>query len=262
MQSSLQRYFSLRINKLFNHLHDFELMGDEASLHDFRVELKKLKSVIRFLKTIYPKQKFKKINHLLGSIFQNAGEIREYQLLLQWLQKHELKNIAANYFPEEKMKLMIASFHQQSASYKTDLKEVIERCSKYVQITNKILPEQYVTELNAQIEKLLHKHLSAKDWHELRKLIKKWMYASNWIVHEEKNKINSLFSYYNKLQETIGQWHDLLVIKETLYQKQIHLSADIDIQKDLSKALEKLNHSIRYREKQVSEIISRQLVSA
>ncbi|HEX3025311.1 MAG TPA: CHAD domain-containing protein [Chitinophagaceae bacterium] len=262
MQSSLQRYFLLRINKLFNHLHDFELMGDEPSLHDFRVELKKLKSVIKFLKTIYPKQKFKKVNHLLGSIFQNAGEIREYQLLQQWLKKHELKNIVENYFPEEKIKSLISSFHQQSASYKTDLQEVIDRCNKYVQITNKILPEQYVTELNAQIEKLLHKHLSTKDWHELRKLIKKWMYASNWIVHEEKNKINSLFSYYNKLQETIGQWHDLLVIKETLHQKQIHLSAEIDIQKDLSKALEKLNHAIKYREKQVAEIISRQLITA
>ncbi len=262
MQTSLQRYFSLRINKLFNYLHDFELIGDEGSLHDFRIELKKLKSIIKFLKTIYPKQKFKKINHLIGSIFQNAGEIREYQLLLNWLKKHELKNISDNYFPDEKMKRMLNSFHQQSETYKTDLKEVIERCGKYVQITNKILPEQYVTELNAKIDKLLHKQLSSNDWHELRKLIKKWMYATNWIVYEEESKIDSLFSYYNKLQETIGQWHDLLVIKEILYQKQIHLSAEIDIQKDLNKALEKLNHSIKYREKQVTEIISKQLISA
>ena len=257
MHSLLQRYFSLRTKNLFNHLHDFEITGGEVPLHDFRVELKKLKSIIKFLKTVYPKQKFKKTTHLLGSIFQHAGEIREYQLLQQWLIKHELKHIAVAYFPKTSVTEMIGSFHQQSKTYKSDLKEVIDRCHKFIQTTNTILPEQYVIDLNAQIEKLLHKQLSVNDWHELRKLIKQWMYATNWISAEEEVKTDSAFSFYNKLQESIGQWHDLQVIKETFYQKQIHFSAEIDIQKDLNKAWEKLDHAIRYREKQVTEMIAK-----
>jgi len=261
MHSSLQRYFALRIKNLFNHLHDFELTGEEVPLHDFRLELKKLKAIIKFLKSIYPRQKFKRPIHLLGSVFQHAGEIREYQLLQQWLKSHQLEHLTKEYFPEEKMQKMILLFQQRSVSYKTDLKEVIDSCSKFIQTTNKILPEQYVIGLNAKIDKLLHKHVSDNDWHELRKMIKQWMYAVNWIPDEEQTKSDSQFSFYNKLQESIGHWHDMKVIKETLYEKQIHLSPEIEIQKDLNKAWEKLNHSLRYREKQVTEMLSKSLAA-
>jgi len=262
MHSSLQRYFALRIKNLFNYLHDFELTGAEGPLHDFRVELKRLKSIIKFLKTIYSKDKFKKTAFLLDSVFQHAGEIREYQLLLQWLNGHKLTHLIQNYFPEEKIKKMIFRFHQHSSSYESDLKEVIERCSKFIHTTNKILPEQYVIELNAKIDKMLHKRLTSDDWHELRKLIKQWIYATNWISEEEDTNQGSQFSFYNKLQESIGHWHDLQVIKETIFQKQIHLSAEIDIQKDLSKAMEKLNHAIRYRETHINEMIAKAMAVA
>ncbi len=262
MHSSLQRYFALRIKNLFNYLHDFELTGAETPLHDFRVELKKLKSIIKFLKTIYSKDKFKKTSFLLNTVFLQAGEIREYQLLLQWLNGHQLTQLAQTYFPEEKMKRMIDRFHQQASSYESDLKEVIERCSKFIHTTNKILPEQYIIELNAKIEKRLHKRSISDDWHELRKIIKQWIYATNWIAEEEETNRGSQFSLYNKLQESIGHWHDLQVIKETIAQKQIHLSAEIDIQKDLSKAMDKLNHAIRYRENHITEMIAKTLAVA
>lgn len=240
---------------MFNHLHDFELTEADVPLHDFRVEMKKLKAVIKFLRTVYPKQKFKKIAHNLGTVFQHTGEIREYQLLQQWLHKNELQHIIQIYFPEENMKQMIVLFHQKSSAYKIELKEVIECCGKFIRHTNKIVAEQYVVELNAQIEKIMQHNVLISDWHELRKLIKQWMYAINWIDNEAETKSDSKFSYYNKLQEAIGYWHDLETIKDTLSQKQIYLSTDIDIHKEFSKAWEKLNHSIGYREKHVEEML-------
>ena len=132
-------------------------------MHDFRVELKRLKSIIKFLKTIYSKDKFKKTAFLLDSVFQHAGEIREYQLLLQWFNSHQLTQLTQSYFPEEKMKKMIARFHHQSSSYESDLKEVIDRISKFIHTTNNILPAQYVIELNAKIDKMLRSQARAFD---------------------------------------------------------------------------------------------------
>jgi CHAD domain-containing protein len=256
MTSPLHQYFSLRIKNLFNHLHDFELTEGDVPLHDFRIEMKKLKAIIKFLRTVYPKQKFKKITHNIGNVFQHTGEIREYQVLQQWLHKNELLHIIKTYFPDQNMEDMIEVFHHKSFAYKQELKEVIEHCGKFVQHTNSILAEQYVTELNAQIEKMIQRHLEMSDWHELRKLIKQWMYAINWIDNkEEETKSDSQFSYYNKLQEAIGYWHDLELIKESFTQKQIFLSTNIDIHKDFSKAWERLNAGIRYREKQVEEML-------
>ena len=256
MQSSLQRYFALRIKNLFNHLHDFELTGAEAPLHDFRVELKKLKAIIKFLKSVYPKHKFKSITYVMGSVFKDAGEIREYQLLTQWIQQHELQYLEECYFPPSRMQEMIRTFTIQSRNYKSGLKEVSERCENYIHSTNKILPEQYLTGLNAKIDKMLHKPIPTSDWHELRKLIKQWMYATNWVSPEAENKNDSFYSYYNRLQEQIGLWHDVIMIRDTLQLKQIHLSPELDIQRDLNKAREKINQSLRYRERLVTDMLA------
>jgi len=126
MHTPLEKYFTLRVKNLFNHLHDFELNGDEVSLHDLRVEMKKLRAIIKFLRNIYPDQKLKKPTHLLRNIFQEAGYIRELQIILQWLQKNEYNVIAKIYYPQEKLKAMIEDFQKSTHRLKEDCKEITE----------------------------------------------------------------------------------------------------------------------------------------
>jgi len=259
MHTPLEKYFAQRIKNLFNHLHDFELMGDEVPLHDLRVEMKKLRAIIKFLRIVYPKQKLKKPAHALRAIFQNAGEIREMQLIQQWLQKNNFSVIEQTYYPPEKLKELINDFQQNSDKLKNDYNEIIEAVSKFVDGTNEILAEQYFVDLNAQLEKQCRKNLPQTEWHELRKLIKQRIYAYNWMQHETEND-DPNFSYYNKLQEIIGVWHDLEIIKDGFSQKQVYLSQDIEVQKDFNLAWDKLTRSLRYRERQIEEMLSKQLV--
>ena len=260
MQTPLQKYFAQRVKNLFNHLHDFDLNGDDVSLHDFRVEMKKMRAIIRFLRQVYPKQKLKRADHLARSIFQVAGEIREYQLLQQWLQKNNIALIEKLYFPPEKLTVMVKHFRHRSDDYKSDLKEVIDDVGKLVHITNEILPEQYLVELNAQLEKLCRKNLPDIEWHEFRKIIKQWMYGINWVNESDAAEQDNTFSYYNKLQEAIGLWHDLELIKDSFSLKQIYLSQDIEIQKDFSAAWDKLSSQLKQKEKQVEELLVKQPV--
>ena len=261
MSVPLQKYFAQRVKNLFNHLHDFDVSADEGALHDLRVELKKLRAVVKFLQQVYSKQKLKKPAHLLRSIFQDAGEIREYQLLLQWLRKYHLQVLENKFFHASKLEEMIAAFRQQAPAYKNDLKEIIELTGKFVAHTNGILAEQYFTDLHAQLQEKTHAELPPIEWHDLRKLIKQWMYALNWVAPEEAAAKETALAYYNKLQEQIGQWHDLEMVKEAFSQKQIYLSQDMDVQKDFALAWEKLTHSLRYRERQVAELLAGQHVS-
>ncbi len=257
MQTPLEKYFAQRVKNLFNNLHDFELNGDDVSLHDLRVEMKKLRSMVKFFKQVYPKQKVKKPAHILHAIFQQAGEIREYQILQQWLQKNQFASIEKSYFPPERLEVMIQRFRLNSNANKNDLKEIIEQVGHFVHSTNEILPEQYYAELNAKVAKLCRRKLVTQDWHELRKLIKQRIYAYNWVKHEAEND-DPLFSYYNKLQELIGQWHDADIIKDVFSQKQIYLSQDIDVQKDFSPAWDKIMATLKQKEKQVEEMLSKQ----
>ena len=255
MPNPFQAYYSQRLKNLFNGLHDFNLNGDEASLHDFRVEMKKLRAVIKFLRTIYPIQKLKKAGQKLRAIFQEAGEIREYQLLQQWMAKNELASFDQHYLPQSKLLDLTHQFRKRTSCTKQLLKEMVDEVGKYVDATNQVLAEKYVVDLHAQIEKMINGQPGTPDWHELRKLIKQWIHAINWVKAEDNRTENDL-SFYNKMQEAIGRWHDAEMIRDTLYQKQIYLSQDMEVQKDFTKASNKINQSIRYREKQVGEMLS------
>ncbi|MDE3236765.1 MAG: CHAD domain-containing protein [Bacteroidota bacterium] len=255
MSSNLQRYFSQRVKNIFNHLHDFELTGGEIPLHDLRVEMKKLKALLKFLRSVYGKQRTKKAKFLLDTIFQQAGEIRELQILVNWLTKHQLLHIEEQFFPGETMQLKIAAFQQRAAIYKKDLQEIIECCSELIDNTNTILAEQYIVQIRSSIEKILSKNPDKLEWHELRKIIKQWMYAINWIKPEDMPVTENVFPFYNKLQEAIGIWHDKEMIKGDLSKKQIYLSQDFDVQKDFGFAWNKITQSIKYREKLVEEML-------
>ncbi len=252
-KSSLLLYYNQRVKQVFNQLLEFDLNFSENSLHDFRVEIKKMRAILKFLKTIYPKQKLKKSARQLNNIFKQAGEIREYQLLLQWFQKNDLEIFIEHIFPLSVLDEMSKDFHLQAHQFKQDLKELTENISEYIHATNEILSEHYVRELFAQMDQLIRTNDSKNNWHELRKIIKQWMYAINWI----EGGLETDIAYYQKLQEAIGYWHDAEVIKETLLQKKIFLSQDMELQKSFSIASEKLNHSIKYRERQILELLSK-----
>ena len=82
MSEQLVNYFTLRQKHLFNYLHELELQGNAIALHDFRIEMKKLRALLKFLRSIYDKEKLKKADRKIKAIFLEAGEIREYQQLL------------------------------------------------------------------------------------------------------------------------------------------------------------------------------------
>lgn len=261
MSNPFQIYFFQREKNLFKNLHDFELKSDEVSLHDLRVELKKMSAIISFLRTVYPKRNLKKTSQKIKTIFHETGEIREYQLLQQWLIKNKLLLIDQQYLPQYTLKNLTDDFHQHANVTRQILKELINETGKYVKITHQRLATKFAAQLHIQLTTITSKQLVKDEWHTLRKLIKLWMYAQNWIRNDAKTNVESGLLYYDKLQEAIGYWHDTEVMKETLFRKQIYLSKDLEVQKDFAKACTKLNRSIRYREKKVGQLLIRKETS-
>jgi CHAD domain-containing protein len=148
---------------------------------------------------------------------------------------------------------MMQGFHHQAKQFKHDLQDLSQQLHPFIQSTNEILAAHYVRDIYIQMDKMIRMNCSMHEWHELRKTIKQWMYAINWVKDSQEIDI----SYFQKLQETIGYWHDAEVIKESLVQKKIFLSKDVELQKSFSIASEKLNHTIRYREKQIVDLLGK-----
>lgn len=257
-QSLLHTYYKQRVKQVFNHLHDFDSCMSETDLHDFRVELKKMRSILKFLTKVYSKQKLKKSVRLLSNIFQQAGDIREYQILQNWLDKNGFVLIQAHCFPKERIREMVQQFQQQTHLFKLELKEVVDELSNFVKNTNSILAEQYASDLFAQINKMIAKDCDDTQWHELRKRIKQWQYACNWV---DENEWHFDYAYFQKLQEAIGNWHDVENIQDQLQQKNKVFTSQIDVLMELTKAKQTLDKSIKLRKREVRELLSKKSIS-
>ncbi len=257
-QSLLHTYFKQRVKQVFNHLHNFDSSMSETDLHDFRVELKKMRAILKFLSKIYSKQKLKKSARLLANIFQQAGDIREYQILLQWLDKNDMNDLIIQCFPEHRMIEMIQHFQQQTHLFKLELKELVDQLTDFVKSTNSILSEQYATDLFAQINKIILKDCNTSQWHDLRKRIKQWQYACNWVDEKDWNLENA---YFQKLQEAIGNWHDIETIQQILVSQHKAYSNQIEVLMELTKASQVLEKSNKLRKREVQELLARKVVS-
>jgi CHAD domain-containing protein len=256
--SLLHTYFKQRVKQVFNHLHDFDSSMSETDLHDFRVELKKMRAILKFLSKVYSKQKLKKSARLLSNIFQQAGDIREYQILLQWLDKSDMNELKNQCFPEHRMVEMIQHFQQQTHLFKLELKEVVDQLSDFIKSTNSILSEQYAIDLFAQINKIILKDCNASQWHDLRKRIKQWQYACNWVDEKDWNLEQA---YFQKLQEAIGHWHDIETIQQNLVAQQKAYSNQIEVLKEITKANQLLEKSNKLRKREVQVLLTRKVIS-
>jgi len=95
-------------------------------------------------------------------------------------------------------------------------------------------------------------------WHDLRKRIKQWQYACNWI---EESDWNLEYAYLQKLQEAIGNWHDLETIQLQVSPKRKLFTNQLDVLMELSKAEQLLEKSIKFRKKEVREILLKKTVA-
>ena len=248
MSAKIEQYYAHRVKNIFNHLHNFEIEITETSIHDFRVEIKKTKALIKFLRSIYGKQETKKLKQLIDALFQEAGDSREMQLIQNWLTENHLTEIQTKYFPPANIRIALNSFSKKLPEFKLKLDKALPDCLKILEKTNQITVEQYVLKLRHTIEKKIQKKITEDELHEFRKLLKQWMYSLNWVSEKEKTKTNYLFSYCNKLQESIGVWHDNLIIQKNLLEKKIHLAKEIEVQREYVFALQKLHQSLKSAE--------------
>ncbi len=256
MSKTWHPYFEQRVKNLFNALHTWSADKDPASLHDLRVEIKKLLAILRFLRKIYPGQKIKKEADEVKQIFRELGQLREYHLLQQWLRDHQLDLIQKTYFPEGDVEAFSMELAAKSNRFYKRLKQCVHVIGNLIADTNDILIEQYTADLYDRISKTVRKDLPASEWHMLRKKMKQWLYANDWLSVPKDRKKEKKRTRLHELEEAIGKWHDLEVIRDTLSQRELYLSNDLPLQLCFTQASDQLKRSIQYRKRKVLALLA------
>ena len=202
-----------KVNQFCNELlEDFEL----EAIHNFRVEIKKLRAFMRLLNTMKAMEEPLKLNGKLKKCYRIAGEIRNRQLhnqrIIQLCRDLEIEPPVSylNLFSvEEKMMKQqcrsIAknlSFNDLEEHTVSHVRHKLSEKAKYVYVKRK---EKVLKGF------LLSPHLSDEDLHGLRKVIKDLLYSWTYVIAYVE-LLPQFFAHKEKLEELgerIGDFGDL-----------------------------------------------------
>jgi len=255
MRSKMEQYYTQRVKNILRHLQEFEKSVGEEGLHEFRVELKKLRAIIKFLRSEYGKSEIKKIKTTVDHVFQEAGSLREQQLLLAWLGKNRLKRLQKEYATENPVTEISDGLKKVLNGVRKKLAVILEKNRQLVEKTGQATTDQYTAKLKHCIEGKLRHMPAEPEWHELRKLIKQWLYAVNWSSTDKSTSLSHLYTCSNQLQEAIGNWHDAINIHLSLLSMKSHLPKEPEIQKDHAAGLQKILAAIKHTAKEVEHLL-------
>lgn len=229
-------------------------------LHRFRVHLKKLKAGLQVLESRNGNRDLKKIVAKVKSLFHRAGIVREIELIENWLRRHRMEPILKGmqiHRSAEKAREGLDSHHKKFQRILDEMGGILRQSIE--EINERDMRRYWVgLEVKWGLEKQAIP--PSTHWHERRKLAKKMLYTLNTFPRKIQpvllpaGRINAL----DHLQDTIGQWHDEVLLKQWLIKtRKLNGKSTDELNKAYSLALQKLNESLANRNAEVSLAFSR-----
>lgn len=268
VKSILRKTFIKRIDNVFLLLKKPVQKINVEDFHQLRVEIKKLNALFKLVSFSAKKNGIKKLFNPLKLIFRQAGVIREIQLEEAELKKYAHYSGIKKYLKYLK-KVQQKEKRKFSMLINSNLAPQLIKTKKQVlfliEMIDKNDVKKYLNKKMHKIETLISKkHLKIKQVHEFRKRIKEFYYDRKNLNLASQSKVLKDVDY---LQELLGRWHDLTVIKEHLknamMDKNVMVRTEFKQLKNVKTKLssdskvvyKKLNHTI-YKGKFIKDFIS------
>lgn len=257
MKGRFSTYFRQTSQSFLNSWLDQNSQPTMAGLHDLRLFLKKIKFCQLFLSWVYGKSELGKLPDLTRQVFKQAGLIRELQLVRDWLRKENIKIDKELQCDEPSIQQQLLQLQILLSDNQLQVSKLIKKAELLANKINPILSDQYWQELNANLKKNLKK-AKKKDWHEIRKLIKRWTYALN-CLEELPPPSKVLVQVVGKLEKNIGDWHEYSMILQRLDDKEPvdtdPLTSRTQFALTISRAEEQMEAAERKTERQMKKVL-------
>lgn len=190
------------------HLKTVPADHNTEALHEIRVDIKKIKSVLKLIEE--SRKKFGSRKHFLPfrAIFRKADAIRQPEVLAGLLSK----------YPEEQGQLPpvdhppLETFESNVPEYLDTVKAESKKLKPYLKKIDRRDIGRYLKHQYKKIKSSLYPHFVLNDIHKTRKFIKAALFIAEPTDHIKKKKEK----FYNKLQEIIGELHDKQLLLQAL----------------------------------------------
>jgi len=201
----------------------FELIAVEAnqeSIHNFRLEVKKLDALVELLVRAGVKPKTDLLLNPLKIIYQHLGDIRNAQQMMNLAEKH----IQDHPFQDEELNHSLQKLsHEMLVHYpgmiRQALRQLQERRPEYGSVKKQTIETVYLHQFSKVIRYFMQED-PAKELHRFRKKIKFLLYNQVYLRKTTRGAIEPEIKFLDSIQRSIGDWHDYTVLEnwiETSY---------------------------------------------
>jgi CHAD domain-containing protein len=204
---ALRKFARKRFTRLKELLVSFLEDQRPETLHEVRVEVKRLKAVLNFLQYAEPKFKAHKAFLPLRKIFREAGAIREQSVVVELLESCGLKESSIRELAPPTANT-VHEFIERIPKHVAHLPETLDIISRKSKKVSKKKLRAYHHEQAKKIKRGLYPYLDKPQLHLIRKYMKELAYLEK-LTGKEENKHTKFFQ---KAGELIGQWHDKQVV--------------------------------------------------
>lgn len=218
-EDAIIRVLKLRLKKLKKHFLKLRESFDPEELHDYRLEMKKLKAFLQLLNTYRSQQEKVKLNKGFKNYYKLAGDLRNLQLHEQRVQKlaseHNIKPpvVYLSLLQEEKEKVMEQlHIEKQAISFKKFQKEM--HYTKPLELKANVRKSYLVNQYNALMTLLVATSTNDEALHEVRKIVKDIGYNRDYLDSYISLLLPAVLvkkEYTDDLAEKLGVFHDLCV---------------------------------------------------
>ena len=213
---ALQQYFKQRVIAIEALLKKPDKKFTKEDFHELRVEIKKLRALIELLAFCTKNFESEIIFKPVKKIFKQAGKVREIQLEKTSFNRYKTHAQVKAYLRKLHPKELKAKTNF-SAAYKIAPYRLAKMYAHIIPAIKKVHGsdvKKYITQKEKEIKKLLHsKKIKSEQMHALRSMLKEWHYN---IKSLDVKTSDNAFKNVDSLQDLIGKWHDIRIIKRHL----------------------------------------------
>ena len=208
---SLEKFSKHLTQDLVDRLHFFLNYQEEDTLHDIRVEIKKVKAVLSLLGHSHKKFNTHKAFLPYRTIFRKADAIREPIILNTILSDNQLTE-TNNDQPRLLKGPTVEAFLDDIPFHIESVLSSWKKLKPWIRTENRKEFKGFMRKKKKEVEKGIFPTPDMENIHAIRKKIKAILYLSK--IKGDLSKTEEKF--YHEMEQTIGQWHDKQVLQANL----------------------------------------------
>ena len=241
----LAQYNAL-LSKMLKQHEVFCNSADAEALHQLRLCYKKLQALLYFFtddrKKITATKEFKH----LKKFYQRTGKVRDAQMSIKLLKQIDNGIGKTVKKKERKAEKQTKTLLGRSKKDSRIIQEAANTTRNFLSaVPDAVLQEKFKVAL-AGITKQLHADNRNEDnLHDARKLIKRTGYAGKMLPATLQQKVKLPYTDFKKIEDTIGHWHDSLVLSQYLQAHEGPEKAIQQLQKLKTAALQQAEKDIQ-----------------